>query len=80
PEQSKEVNKHSAIETLNNTPPQSTTYFNNNALPHEDVRYQNQSGDFDYKIFREHVNKALPKYTESLATQLLGEPNKGFVA
>ncbi|MGR5527504.1 conjugative transfer relaxase/helicase TraI [Vibrio maritimus] len=73
---SKEVNKHSAIETLNNTLPPSTTYFNNNALPHEDVRYQNKNGDFDYKIFREHVNKELPKYTESLAIQLLGEPNK----
>lgn len=73
---SKEINKHSAIETLDNTPPQSTTYFNNHALPHEDVRYQNQNGDFDYSKFKEHVNKELPKYTESLATQLLGQPNQ----
>ncbi|CAH1534276.1 Conjugative transfer relaxase/helicase TraI [Vibrio owensii] len=73
---SKEVNKHSAMETLNNTPPQSITYFNNNALPHEDVRYQNQNGDFDYNKFKEHVNKELPKYTESLATQLLGQSNQ----
>ncbi|MFM2623537.1 conjugative transfer relaxase/helicase TraI [Vibrio owensii] len=73
---SKEVNKHSAIETLNNTPPQNTTYFNDNPLPHEDVRYQNQNGDFDYNKFKEHVSKELPKYTESLATQLLGQPNQ----
>ncbi len=73
---SKEDIKASAIETLNNTPPQYTTYFNNNALPHEDVRYQNQNGDFDYNKFKEHVNKELPKYTESLAKHLLGQPNQ----
>lgn len=73
---SKEVNKHSAIETLNNTPPQNTTYFNDKALPHEDVRYQDKNGDFSYNKFKEHVNKELPKYTESLAIQLLGQPNQ----
>ncbi|CAH1536760.1 hypothetical protein THF1D04_400004 [Vibrio owensii] len=40
------------------------------------MRYQNQNGDFDYSKFKEHVSKALPKYTESLATQLLGQPNQ----
>lgn len=73
---SKEVNKASAIETVKQIAPQSTTYFNDNALPHEDVRYQNKSGDFDYNKFREHINSELPKYTESLATHLLGAPNK----
>ncbi|MFS1950517.1 conjugative transfer relaxase/helicase TraI (plasmid) [Vibrio lentus] len=73
--QSKESNKHSAIETVNQIPPQSTTYFNRNALPHEDVRYQNKSGEFDYNLFKERINTELPKYTESLAKQLLGKPN-----
>ncbi|HBC3573515.1 TPA: conjugative transfer relaxase/helicase TraI [Vibrio parahaemolyticus] len=73
---SKEVNKASAIETVKQITPQSTTYFNDNALPHEDVRYQNKSGDFDYNKFREHIDSELPKYTESLATHLLGAPNK----
>ncbi|MDA0126407.1 conjugative transfer relaxase/helicase TraI, partial [Vibrio sp. MM46] len=73
---SKESHKASAIETLNQMPPKDTTYFNRNALPHEDVRFQNKSGDFDYNKFREHINTQLPKYTESLATQLLGKPNQ----
>ncbi|HAS6641161.1 conjugative transfer relaxase/helicase TraI (plasmid) [Vibrio parahaemolyticus] len=73
---SKEDIKASAIETLNDTLPQYMTYFNNNAFPHEDVRYQNQNGDFDYNKFKEHVNKELPKYTESLAKHLLGQPNQ----
>ncbi|MFA0072119.1 conjugative transfer relaxase/helicase TraI [Vibrio cyclitrophicus] len=73
---SKEVNKHSAIETLDNIPQQNTTYFNDKALPHEDVRYQDKNGDFNYNQFKEHINKELPKYTESLATHLLGKPNQ----
>ncbi|MEZ8179041.1 conjugative transfer relaxase/helicase TraI, partial [Vibrio sp. 1F292] len=73
---SKESHKASAIETLNQIPPKDTTYFNRNALPHEDVRFQNKSGDFDYNKFREHINTQLPKYTESLAVQLLGKPNQ----
>ncbi|HDY8043869.1 TPA: conjugative transfer relaxase/helicase TraI [Vibrio vulnificus] len=73
---SKESHKASAIETINQIPPKDTTYFNRNALPHEDVRFQNKSGDFDYNKFREHINTQLPKYTESLATQLLGRPNQ----
>ncbi|MEZ8419945.1 conjugative transfer relaxase/helicase TraI [Vibrio splendidus] len=73
---SKESHKASAIETLNQIPPKDTTYFNRNALPHEDVRFQNKSGDFDYNTFREHINTQLPKYTESLAIQLLGQPNQ----
>ncbi|MEZ8503365.1 conjugative transfer relaxase/helicase TraI [Vibrio splendidus] len=72
---SKEVNKHSAIETIENIAPHSTPYFNDKALPHEDVRYQNRNGDFDYNQFKEHINQALPKYTESLAINLLGQPN-----
>ncbi|MFA0080285.1 conjugative transfer relaxase/helicase TraI, partial [Vibrio artabrorum] len=67
--------KESAIETLDQTPLKPTTYFNDQALPQEDVRYQNQNGDFDYKRFQSHINKKLPEYTESLATQLLGQPN-----
>ncbi|MEZ9438907.1 conjugative transfer relaxase/helicase TraI, partial [Vibrio atlanticus] len=73
---SKESHKASAIETLNQIPPKDTTYFNRNALPHEDVRFKNKSGDFDYNTFREHINTQLPKYTESLAIQLLGQPNQ----
>ena len=73
---SKESHKASAIETVNQTPPKDTTYFNRNALPHEDIRFQNKSGDFDYNTFREHINTQLPKYTESLAMQLLGAPNQ----
>ncbi|HDY7993016.1 TPA: conjugative transfer relaxase/helicase TraI, partial [Vibrio vulnificus] len=53
---SKESHKASAIETINQIPPKDTTYFNRNALPHEDVRFQNKSGDFDYNKFREHIN------------------------
>ncbi|MEZ9292391.1 conjugative transfer relaxase/helicase TraI [Vibrio lentus] len=73
---SKEVNKHSAIETIENISPHSTPYFNDKALPHEDVRYQNKNGDFDYNQFKDHINQALPKYTESLAINLLGQPNR----
>ncbi len=73
---SKEDHKASAIETMEHIPPQSTTYFNDKALPHEDVRYQNKNGDFDFNKFKEHINTELPKYTESLATQLLGQPNR----
>ncbi|KJR35924.1 conjugative transfer relaxase/helicase TraI [Vibrio sp. S234-5] len=73
---SKESHKASAIETINQIPPKDTTYFNRNALPHEDVRFQNKSGDFGYHKFREHINTQLPKYTESLAIQLLGKPNQ----
>lgn len=67
--------KASAIETVNTIPPQYTTYFNDRPLLHEDVRYQNQNGEFDYNTFREHIHAELPRYTESLATQLLGQPN-----
>ncbi|ENM5770904.1 conjugative transfer relaxase/helicase TraI [Vibrio mimicus] len=73
---SKESYKSSAMETVNQIPPKDTTYFNRNALPHEDIRFQNQSGDFNYNKFREHINTQLPKYTESLAIQLLGQPNQ----
>ncbi|MCG9661388.1 DUF7146 domain-containing protein, partial [Vibrio mediterranei] len=73
---SKESHKASAIETLDHIPPKDTTYFNRNALPHEDVRFQNKSGDFDYNKFKEHINTQLPKYTESLAVALLGQPNQ----
>ncbi|WP_241907723.1 conjugative transfer relaxase/helicase TraI, partial [Vibrio lentus] len=73
---SKESHKASAIETISQIPPKDTTYFNRNALPHEDLRFQNKSGDFDYALFREHINTQLPKYTESLAVQLLGKPNQ----
>ncbi|MCC4790309.1 conjugative transfer relaxase/helicase TraI, partial [Vibrio splendidus] len=38
--------------------------------------FQNKSGDFDYALFKEHINTQLPKYTESLAIQLLGQPNQ----
>ncbi len=72
---SKESHKSSAIETLSHTPPNVSTYFNHNALPHEDSRYQNKSGDFDEHSFKAHINKTLPEYTESLATHLLGQPN-----
>lgn len=73
---SNDINKSSAMETLNHIPPQSTTYFNDKALPHEDVRYQDNNGDFSYNKFKEHINRELPKYTESLAIQLLGKPNQ----
>ncbi|WP_038227830.1 conjugative transfer relaxase/helicase TraI, partial [Vibrio sp. ER1A] len=73
---SKESHKASAIETLGHIPPKDTTYFNRNALPHEDIRFQNKNGDFDYNKFKEHINTQLPKYTESLATALLGQPNQ----
>ncbi|PHN85730.1 conjugative transfer relaxase/helicase TraI [Vibrio splendidus] len=73
---SKESHKSSALETTEQTPPTNTVYFNRNALPHEDLRFQNKSGDFDYALFREHINTQLPKYTESLAVQLLGKPNQ----
>ncbi|MFM2661516.1 conjugative transfer relaxase/helicase TraI [Vibrio chagasii] len=72
---SKEVNKHSAIETVENIAPHSTPYFNDKALSHEDVRYHNRNGDFDYNQFKEHISQTLPKYTESLAINLLGQPN-----
>ncbi|ENM5739403.1 conjugative transfer relaxase/helicase TraI [Vibrio mimicus] len=67
--------KASAIETVNHISPQYTMYFNDNPLPHEDVRYQNQNGEFDYDKFKARINTELPRYTESLATQLLGQSN-----
>ncbi|MCG9727503.1 conjugative transfer relaxase/helicase TraI [Vibrio brasiliensis] len=72
---SREVNKASAIETLQQIPPQSTIYFNDAPLVHEDVRYRDHNGDFDYNLLRERVHSELPRYTESLAEQLLGKPN-----
>ncbi|WP_435250679.1 conjugative transfer relaxase/helicase TraI (plasmid) [Vibrio sp. nBUS_14] len=73
---SKESHKSSALETIEQTPPTNTVYFNRNALPHEDTRFQNASGDFDYQKFKTHINETLPKYTESLAEALLGAPNR----
>ncbi|MEZ9292272.1 conjugative transfer relaxase/helicase TraI [Vibrio lentus] len=73
---SKESYKASAIETISQIPPKDTTYFNRNAFPSEDIRFQNKMGDFDYNKFREHIKTQLPKYTESLAMQLLGKPNQ----
>lgn len=72
---SKESHKSSALETIEQTPPTNTVYFNRNALPHEDTRFQNSNGDFDYQKFKNHINETLPKYTESLAKALLGTPN-----
>ncbi|EJX5614682.1 conjugative transfer relaxase/helicase TraI [Vibrio parahaemolyticus] len=72
---SKEVNKHSALETVNQKTPENTVYFNNSPLPHEDIRFQNQSGEFSWSMFKDHLNKELPKYTESLAISILGQPN-----
>ncbi|MEZ8918576.1 conjugative transfer relaxase/helicase TraI [Vibrio splendidus] len=72
---SKESHKSSALETTEQTPPTNTVYFNRNAQPHEDTRFQSASGDFDYQKFKNHINDTLPKYTESLAKALLGTPN-----
>ena len=67
--------KTSSIETLAETLPEKTVYFNDAPLAKEDVRFQNKAGDFDYQRFREHINQTLPRFTESLATRILGQPN-----
>ena len=67
--------KTSAIETLAETLPEKTVYFNDAPLAKEDVRFQNKAGDFDYQRFREHIIQTLPRFTESLATRILGKPN-----
>lgn len=74
---SKNVHKASAIETLSQAEPSSTVYFNDRPLPHEDVRYQNSKGEFSHQAMKTHLLAELPRYTESLATRLLGQPNLG---
>ncbi|MEZ8107082.1 conjugative transfer relaxase/helicase TraI [Vibrio cortegadensis] len=72
----KDSNKSSALETAATQAPKETLYFNDQPLPKENPRYQDINGDFDKKRFSDHIHTTLPKYTESLSEQLLGQSNK----
>ncbi|WP_104026904.1 conjugative transfer relaxase/helicase TraI [Vibrio jasicida] len=71
-----ESDKRSALETIEKPPTKDNIYFNENPVPQEDVRFQDKDGSFDYSKFKEHINVELPRYTESLATHILGKPNQ----
>ncbi|MCG9966026.1 conjugative transfer relaxase/helicase TraI [Shewanella cutis] len=68
-------NKVSAIETRDKHYPENTPLFNNKPLPHENPEYLDINGSLDIKRMATALNTKLPAYSESLATQLLGQPN-----
>lgn len=72
----KDTNKASALETEQGKTPTVTQYFNDSPLPKENPKYHDINGEFDTRIFSEHIKETLPKFTESLAVHLLGNPNK----
>lgn len=69
-------NKVSAIETRDKHYPEHTPLFNDKPLPQENPKYLDINGYVDLKRMATELNTQLPAYSESLATQLLGEPNR----
>ncbi|ADT96679.1 conjugative transfer relaxase/helicase TraI [Shewanella baltica] len=68
-------NKVSALETRDKYYPEHTPLFNDKPLPQENPKYLDVNGYVDLKRMATELNAKLPAYSESLATQLLGEPN-----
>ncbi len=71
----KETNKPSAMETHQHIARQQTWYFNDTPHPVDNPQYQNQQGEFIFNKMATYLKSVAPKYTESLATALLGRPN-----
>lgn len=69
-------NKVSALETRDKHYPEHTPIFNDKPLPQENPKYLDINGYVDLKRMTTELNAKLPAYSESLATQLLGEPNR----
>ncbi|MCD9477133.1 conjugative transfer relaxase/helicase TraI [Photobacterium phosphoreum] len=67
-------NKHSAIETINKTHYPNERHFNTQDSPQENPKYQ-QQGQFSLSLYSKDLAQQLTPYTESLAIELLGQPN-----
>ncbi len=70
-----EVNKPSAIETRDKIYPEHPMLFNDKPLPKDNPDYQDINGRLDLRTMGKIINQQLPAFTESLATQLLGQPD-----
>ncbi|MGR5116251.1 conjugative transfer relaxase/helicase TraI [Photobacterium damselae] len=67
-------NNTSAIETINKTHYPNEHHFNTQSIPREDPKYQHQ-GEFKLSLYAKDLAQQLTPYTESLAIELLGQPN-----
>ncbi|AIW22907.1 conjugative transfer relaxase/helicase TraI [Vibrio coralliilyticus] len=65
----------SALDTIDGTIPARTVYFNELPNLADDPRFHTALGEYDVRRLEAHLNHALPRYTESLATQLFGCPD-----
>jgi len=70
-----ETNKPSALETRDKYYPEHKALFNDRPIPKDNPAYQDINGRLDIKTMGKVINQQLPAYTESLATQLLGQPD-----
>ncbi|MFC1502818.1 conjugative transfer relaxase/helicase TraI [Pseudomonadota bacterium] len=70
-----ETNKASAIETRDKHYPDHPLLFNDRPTPKDNPAYQDINGRLDIKTMGQAINQQLPAFTESLATQLLGQPD-----
>ncbi|HIF9542117.1 TPA: conjugative transfer relaxase/helicase TraI [Photobacterium damselae] len=66
--------KSSAIETLNKVTHPDERHFNTATIPQENPKYQ-QNGEFILSLYAKDLSKQLTPYIESLAIELLGQPN-----
>ncbi|MGR5372581.1 conjugative transfer relaxase/helicase TraI [Photobacterium damselae] len=67
-------NNSSAIETINQTNHPNEHHFNVKSIPKENPKYQ-QHGEFKLSLYAKDLAQQLTPYTESLAIELLGQPN-----
>lgn len=67
-------NNSSAIETINKTYHPNEQHFNTPSIPRENFKYQ-QYGEFKLSLYAKALAEQLTLYTESLAIELLGQPN-----
>ena len=70
-----DTNKPSALETRDKHYPEQALLFNDRPIPKENPAYHDINGRLDLKTMGKVINQQLPAYTESLSTQLLGQPN-----
>ncbi|EEZ39063.1 conjugative transfer relaxase/helicase TraI [Photobacterium damselae] len=67
-------NNSSAIETVNKTYHSNERHFDTQSIPRENPKYQ-QHGEFKLSLYAKDLAQQLTPYTESLAIELLGQPN-----
>ncbi|WP_444860457.1 DUF7146 domain-containing protein, partial [Photobacterium iliopiscarium] len=67
-------NNTSAIETVNKTYYPNEHHFNTQSIPRENPKYQ-QHGEFKLSLYAKDLAQQLTPFTESLAIELLGQPN-----